>query len=586
MNSWQATFEDLGQPLAQTTFVVVDLETSGGSPKVGAGITEIGAVKIRGGEIIGTFQTMVNPETPIPAFITVLTGITDAMLIAAPKIAEAFPTFLEFVGSESETVLVAHNAPFDIGFLKAAATTLKYPWPKFTVIDTARLARQVLAKDEVLNCKLSTLAVFFNATTSPTHRALDDARATVDVLHGLIERLGSFGVTTLDELENYSSQITTAQRSKKHLAANIPNAAGVYIFRAKDGTALYVGTSRNLRSRVKSYFTAAETRRKMRDAIALTDRIDVIVCPTILEAQIRELRLIQSQRPKFNRRSTKQESAFWVKFTSENFPRLTTVRSSKTLKDDEGWCGPFKGSYQAQLAIDAVHELLPIRQCKPKITVRSMKSASSCALLDMNKCGAPCIGQQSGDSYSELTTTAITFLRESAQPVITHHESRMNELALNEMFEEAADIRNRLSSFVSGAARAQRIRALTRVPELITALKFPDNAKWEFVLIRYGRLAGSALSNVAVPISQTIESLKLTSEVIQDDGQVLPASTYEEVEKLNMYLETPGIRLVEVSGQWSLPTFGAGKARAAQIQNRKSYETDNLWLAATQSANN
>ena len=586
MNSWQATFDDLGRPLAQTTFVVLDLETSGGSPKAGAGITEIGAVKIRGGEVIGKFQTFINPGTPIPPFITVLTGITDAMVIAAPKITEAFPTLLEFLGSDSETVFVAHNAPFDLGFLKAAAATHKYPWPKYPVIDTAKLARQVLSKDEVINCKLGTLAKFFNATVSPTHRALDDALATVDVLHGLIGRLGNLGVTTLEELQNFSAQITPAQRAKKHLSANIPNSAGVYIFRAIDGSALYVGTSRNLRSRVRTYFTAAETRRRMRDMIALTDRIDVIICPTIIEAQIRELRLIQDQKPRFNRRSTKQESAIWVKFTDENFPRLSAVRGSHTLRDEDGWFGPFNGGNEAELAIEAIHEVLPIRQCKPKITNRSITSASPCALLDMGKCGAPCIGAQSVDSYFTITSTANQYLSTDSSEVIDRHESKMNELALVERFEEAAEVRNRLSAFIRGTARAQRIRALTRVPEIITALKFADSAKWEFVIIRYGRLVGSALSKTGVNISQTIESLKLTSEVVIPNDAILPASSHEEVELLLNYLDSPGLRLVEVTGEWKLPIFGSGRARANLADVRKSYEADNRWLTATQFDNN
>ena len=586
MNSWQATFDDLGRPLAQTTFVVLDLETSGGSPKAGAGITEIGAVKIRGGEVIGKFQTFINPGTPIPPFITVLTGITDAMVIAAPKITEAFPTLLEFLGSDSETVFVAHNAPFDLGFLRAAAATHKYPWPKYPVIDTAKLARQVLSKDEVINCKLGTLAKFFNATVSPTHRALDDALATVDVLHGLIGRLGNLGVTTLEELQNFSAQITPAQRAKKHLSANIPNSAGVYIFRAIDGSALYVGTSRNLRSRVRTYFTAAETRRRMRDMIALTDRIDVIICPTIIEAQIRELRLIQDQKPRFNRRSTKQESAIWVKFTDENFPRLSAVRGSHTLRDEDGWFGPFNGGNEAELAIEAIHEVLPIRQCKPKITNRSITSASPCALLDMGKCGAPCIGAQSVDSYFTITSTANQYLSTDSSEVIDRHESKMNELALVERFEEAAEVRNRLSAFIRGTARAQRIRALTRVPEIITALKFADSAKWEFVIIRYGRLVGSALSKTGINISQTIESLKLTSEVVIPNDAILPASSHEEVELLLNYLDSPGLRLVEVTGEWKLPIFGSGRARANLADVRKSYEADNRWLTATQFDNN
>ena len=216
MNSWQATIEDLGRPLVRTTFVVLDLETSGGAPHLGANITEIGAVKVRGGEVLGKFQTFVNPGTPIPSFITELTGINDAMVSSSPRIAEVFPILLEFLGAENETVFVAHNAPFDISFLKAAATASEYKWPKFTVIDTAKLARKVLSRDEVINCKLGTLAEFFNASVSPTHRALYDALATVDVLHALIGRVGSMGITTLEELQDFSNR-KSSTRSRKEL---------------------------------------------------------------------------------------------------------------------------------------------------------------------------------------------------------------------------------------------------------------------------------------------------------------------------------------------------------------------------------
>ena len=186
--------------LAETTFVVLDLETSGAAPTSGAGITEIGALKIRGGEIISEFQSFVNPGHALPEFITSLTGITDAMLFGAPAIAEILPTFFEFLGTHDETVLVAHNAPFDIGFLKAAAATAEFAWPDYQIVDTVRIARSALGRDEVRDCKLSTLADFFGATIEPNHRALDDARATVDVLHGIFERLGSFGVSTLEDL--------------------------------------------------------------------------------------------------------------------------------------------------------------------------------------------------------------------------------------------------------------------------------------------------------------------------------------------------------------------------------------------------
>ena len=216
MNSWQATIDELGRPLAQTTFVVLDLETSGGAPHLGAHITEIGAVKVRGGEVLAKFQTFINPGSPIPAFITALTGITDEVVSSSPRIAEVFPILLEFLGSENETVFVAHNAPFDLSFLKAAAISSEYRWPKFKVIDTAKLARQVLSRDEVVNCRLGTLAEYFNTTVSPTHRALDDALATVDVLHALIGRVGNLGITSLEELNSFTNK-KSSTRARKDL---------------------------------------------------------------------------------------------------------------------------------------------------------------------------------------------------------------------------------------------------------------------------------------------------------------------------------------------------------------------------------
>lgn len=201
--------------LSQTTFAVLDLETSGGSPRLGAGITEIGVVKVKGGVVIGTFQSFVDPGHALPVFITELTGITDHMLVSAPYIDEILPTLLEFLGSHDETVIVAHNSPFDMSFLKAAALAHEIDWPPYITVDTARLARAVLDADEVINCKLSTLASFFGASTSPTHRALDDAMATVDVLHGLIERLSGFNVHLFEEMRSFPSR---KRRTKRPIA--------------------------------------------------------------------------------------------------------------------------------------------------------------------------------------------------------------------------------------------------------------------------------------------------------------------------------------------------------------------------------
>jgi len=120
--------------LSDTTFVIVDLETTGASPKKGAAITEIGAVKVKGGEHLGNFESFVNPLSPIPEYITQMTGITDLMLAKAPVIDEILPAFLEFAGQHNEVIIVAHNAPFDLSFLKSAAKELDITWPKFRLL--------------------------------------------------------------------------------------------------------------------------------------------------------------------------------------------------------------------------------------------------------------------------------------------------------------------------------------------------------------------------------------------------------------------------------------------------------------------
>ena len=177
----------------------MDLETTGWSPEAAA-ITEVGAVRVRGGLRQGEFASLVNSGMPVPPGIKALTGITDLMLAAAPRLGAVLPGLLDFAQG---CVLVAHNAPFDLGFLVAACGDCGLAWPGFTVLDTVMLARRVMDPDEVPDCKLGTLAGFFRAQTTPSHRALADARATADVLGWLIRRLAHRGIRTLNQLSTW-----------------------------------------------------------------------------------------------------------------------------------------------------------------------------------------------------------------------------------------------------------------------------------------------------------------------------------------------------------------------------------------------
>lgn len=191
-------------PLTELDFTVVDIETTGWAPDE-AGITEIGAVRLRAaspGEhgVVAEFGSLVNPGTPVPPAITELTGISDQMLTAAPPVSAVLPGLLDFAAG---SVLTAHNAPFDLRFLTAACAGTGLAWPGFEVLDTVRLARHLLASpQEVPDRKLATLATFFGTPVRPSHRALDDARATAVVLGRLLARLADReGVMTLDELD-------------------------------------------------------------------------------------------------------------------------------------------------------------------------------------------------------------------------------------------------------------------------------------------------------------------------------------------------------------------------------------------------
>jgi DNA polymerase III epsilon subunit family exonuclease len=212
-SQWQSTFQDFGRPLNEVEFVVLDLETTGSAPHLGAAITEIGAVRVRGGQELASFSSLVNPGQPIPPYITALTGIDDPLVADAPLIAEILPTLIDFLGNE-ETIFVAQNAPFDLTFLKAACKANSTSLPKQDVLDTAVLARKVLDREEAPNCKLGTLAKVFKAEIQPTHRALDDVQATIAVLHGLFERLAGLQIFTIEETLAFSAKSRSAAKER------------------------------------------------------------------------------------------------------------------------------------------------------------------------------------------------------------------------------------------------------------------------------------------------------------------------------------------------------------------------------------
>jgi DNA polymerase-3 subunit epsilon len=464
----QRSFDDMGTPLSDVTFCVLDLETTGGAPQTDS-ITEVGAVKVRGGEWLGTFQTLVNPGRAIPPSITVLTGISDTMVLPAPRIESVLPSLAEFVAG---AVIVGHNVRFDLGFLNAAFeragwSRLANPW-----VDTAALARR-LVRDDVANCRLSTLARQLRLDHQPSHRALDDALATTDLLHLLLERAASWGVLGLDDLLALPRLGGHPLADKLRLTTTLPRLPGVYRFLDARGEVLYVGKATNLRQRVRSYF-GGEDRRMVGGMLREARRIDHRVCTSTLEAAVVEARLIQSLRPRFNRQGKRWAPPSYVRLTvGEAFPRLSVART--IAGRGALHLGPLASAAAAQQVVDAVHTVVPLRRCAERLPAGSLpKRASPCTAAQLGVAACPCTGQVSSPAYAAYVQQVVDGLTHRPDVLLDPLARRMQLLAAQQRYEEAADVRDRAGALVAALRRQRRLDQLQRAGRVV--LELPGGA--------------------------------------------------------------------------------------------------------------
>lgn len=452
----------MGQALAEVTFVVVDLETTGGSPQH-CHITEVGAVKFRGGQCLGTFQTLVNPGTAIPPQIVYLTGITEAMVAPAPPVDSVLPALAEFIG---DAVIVGHNVRFDLAFLRANLRRLGYAALTNRSVDTCSLARR-LVRDEVPNCKLSTLARHFRTVADPCHRALDDARATGEVFHYLLERAAGLGVKALDDLLALPTTAAHPQVAKLRWVADLPRKPGVYLFRDGRGDVLYVGRASDLRRRVRSYF-AGDDRRKVGGLLREAQTLDHVVCAHDLEAAVVEVRLIHQHLPRYNRQVKAWRRYAYLKVTlGERFPRLSVVRTAKA-GDGCVYLGPLPSSAAAKLVVEAIESVVPLRRCATRPPPRPIPAPCGPAQLGVATC--PCAGGVTAEEYRLLVDHVVRGLTDDPGLLLDPLAARMASLAAAQRFEEATTTRDRAAALAGGLARQRRLHALVAAGRLVVEL--------------------------------------------------------------------------------------------------------------------
>ena len=561
----QSSFADL-TPLIDTTFVVLDLETTGLSPDRDR-ITEVGAVRARGGEVLAELRTFVHPGVPIPPAVTTITGITDADVAHAPDVATVLPIVLDFLG---DAVFVAHNARFDLGFLRAAAARLGLPRLRPRVVDTAVLARRLI-RDEVRDLRLGTLARHLRAPDTPDHRALHDARATLHVLHALIERASAFGVTSVEDLVALCGPTGDPTHRRIGLIADAPSAPGVYRFLAEDGTVLYVGKATDLRRRLRSYF-GQDTRRRTADLVAASARVTWTVTATELEAAVLEVRELQAARPRYNRRSTRPDPGVSVTLTREPFPRLAIVRGAP--EPDGVGLGPVPRSV-AERVVEGIETVVPLRPCRPRL--RRAQDNPSCMLKDLHRCDAVCDGTQTPDAYAAVVAHAVRVM-DDPEELLTSLRAAMRAHAEAGEFERAAERREQLAAVVRAfdARRHHDLMADTRI--VLERHRTVEDGRTrmrvvEVVTVDGGRVVASHVERPGAAARTLALAVDAAPDAALDATPDVPIGR-EEADLLRRWMDSDGVRVRSVEGTLASPVAGAALLATLRDELRAAERSD------------
>lgn len=514
---------DPSTPLHDVTFCVVDLETTGGSP-ADCEITEVGAARFRAGECLGTFQTLVNPGVPIPPEITVLTGITEAMVLPAPPPAAVLPSLLEFIGS---SVLVGHNLRFDVSFLDAALTATERDRLALPTVDTVALARR-LARDDVLDCRLATLAERFALPHRPTHRALDDVRTTADLLHLLLERAAGLGVTELDDLLALPRLAGHPQAGKLRLTTRLPRAPGVYLLRDGQGRVTHVGRAANLRRQVRAAFSR-ERGRIPGPLLRTVHRVDHRVCSSGLHAAVLRDRLARAFLP---RQAARSRRYHYVKLVSGRQPRLVVARTPGT--DRSRVLGPLPSAATARTVADVVAAMVP------------------------EVLGPDAVSGAGPPSVSVLAERALVLLRERSDG-------------------------DRAARLAAAVRRQRRFDQLVRAERVDVTL--PDGAGVE---IRRGRLVGATCAAADARPGGSLGDASLHERLgavaLPPVDAPMPREMAGEVDRVGRWLERNAhrLRLVAVEGELASRWPGVEatpRARAPAPVPRSSASEELNWAA-------
>ncbi|MGC1679673.1 MAG: exonuclease domain-containing protein [Candidatus Binataceae bacterium] len=468
--------------LDDARFTVVDLETTGGRAGPGT-IIEIGAYRMIGRRLVDSFSSLVRPQGFIPRFVTGLTSITNEMVASAPPIERVLPEFREFMG---DSVMVAHNAAFDRGFLDFEFRRIFGMGLRNPVLCTLRMSRRYVPS--LRRRRLDSLAEHFGLATDGRHRGLGDARMAAEILSIFLEIAAKMGITRLDRLLDDHGRGLSGRRFERHVPpeeiAQLPHAPGIYLMRNARGDILYIGKARRLRDRVSSYFNSA-VNAKTAELISHVYKIDTRLTTSALEAALLEARLIRELKPTYNRMLKSAAPAYFIKLDMmDDFPRIV-LTTKMTARHGVMHLGPFIGRKSLDGSVRALARILGLRTCTGKL--RPDEDFSPCVYGQMGHCAAPCNASIDEDGYADRVHKALGFLRGRSGALLGDLARARDDAARALRYEEAGRMRRELEALATLAHRASRLSEVVTENNLVIVTGAESTRTAHVVLA--GRLA-------------------------------------------------------------------------------------------------
>jgi DNA polymerase III subunit epsilon len=515
LSAWRST----QQLLEHVEFVVLDTETTGLRPGPDR-VIELAGVRLRGGEAIDSFQSLVNPGRRIPPFIVQFTGITQEMVNGAPAAQEILPEFLHFIKG---AIVVGHNVGFDIGFLAHEAKLLGQGFP-LDGLDTIPLARRFLPG--LKRFKLDYVAERLGISIMHRHRAMGDAEVTAAIFLRLLEVARQQGIDTLGRLRRrlqlpvaWSGDITQIAPSSKgerwradgklsSLAVaevrptgslflnpawkrEFPDKPGVYLMKDANEQVIYVGKAKSLKNRLNSYYNhPLGYTRKMDGLLQSVKEIETRVLGSELEALLVESQLINALQPAYNVQLRNYEAYPFIKIDIQHpFPRVYATREVST--DGARYFGPFRSRHMVNLTIELVQKIFPIRTCIRTLPPQA-KPSEPCLRLHLNRCPGPCRGGVDPTEYANVIEEVCAFLGGEREDLLDRLRRQMFEASQHLNFERAAWLRDILRSADEVLIGQRLITGAVEANNLFIVYPSAKEGCNELFLIRHGRLVQQA----------------------------------------------------------------------------------------------